>query len=192
MRIITGKYRGRKLIECKDFRSLRPTSDKNRENLFNVLLSSQKIRQLGFEITECSFLDVFCGSGAVALEAMSRGAKSASLIDNDRTHLNLANANAKLLGENNLQYFCVDATKPIFKNREQHNLIFIDPPYYKNLAAIAVKNLLDAGWIADNALIIIEHFLDENLEQIEPKLELLEQRKYKETIFSFYQNKPCF
>ncbi len=192
MRIITGKHRGRKLIECKDFRSLRPTSDKNRENLFNVLLSSQKIRQLGFEITECSFLDVFCGSGAVALEAMSRGAKSASLIDNDRTHLNLANANAKLLGENNLQYFCVDATKPIFKNREQHNLIFIDPPYYKNLAAIAVKNLLDAGWIADNALIIIEHFLDENLEQIEPKLELLEQRKYKETIFSFYQNKPCF
>ena len=192
MRIITGKHRGRKLIECKDFRSLRPTSDKNRENLFNVLLSSQKIRQLGFEITECSFLDVFCGSGAVALEAMSRGAKSASLIDNDRTHLNLANANAKLLGENNLQYFCVDATKPIFKNREQHNLIFIDPPYYKNLAAIAVKNLLDAGWIADNALIIIEHFLDENLVQIEPKLELLEQRKYKETIFSFYQNKPCF
>ncbi len=187
MRIITGKYRGRKLLECKDFRGLRPTSDKNRENLFNVLFSSQKIRQIGFKIENCNFLDVFCGSGAVALEAISRGAKSASLIDNNRDHLNLAKANAELLKENNLDFFCVDATKPIFKNRQQYNLIFIDPPYYKNFAATAAINLLNAGWIENNALIIIEHFLDENLETLEGKLELLEQRKYKETIFSFYK-----
>jgi 16S rRNA (guanine966-N2)-methyltransferase len=192
MSIITGKHRGRKLLECKDFRTLRPTSDKNRENLFNVLFSSGKIRQTGFEIDNCNFLDVFCGSGAVALEAISRGTKSASLIDNNRDHLDLAKANAELLKENDLEFFCFDATKPIFKNRQQYNLIFIDPPYYKNLAAIAAINLLNAGWIADNALIIIEHFLDENLESLTEKFELLEQRKYKETIFSFYKNKACF
>ena len=192
MRIITGKHRGRKLLECKDFRTLRPTSDKNRENLFNVLFSSGKIRQTGFEIENCNFLDVFCGSGAVALEAISRGTKSASLIDNNRDHLDLAKANAELLKENDLEFFCFDATKPIFKNRQQYNLIFIDPPYYKNLAAIAATNLLNAGWIADDALIVIEHFLDENLESLTDKFELMEQRKYKETIFSFYKNKTCF
>ena len=192
MRIITGKHRGRKLLECKDFRTLRPTSDKNRENLFNVLFSSGKIRQTGFEIENCNFLDVFCGSGAVALEAISRGTKSASLIDNNRDHLDLAKANAELLKENDLEFFCFDATKPIFKNRQQYNLIFIDPPYYKNLAAIAATNLLNAGWITDDALIIIEHFLDENLESLTDKFELMEQRKYKETIFSFYKNKTCF
>jgi len=186
MRIIAGKYRGRKLLECKALKSLRPTSDKNRENLFNVLLSSQKICQTGFEIENCNFLDVFCGSGSVALEALSRGAKFASFLDNNREHLNLAKANAELIGKNNLEYFCADATKPIFKNTKQYNLIFIDPPYYKNIAANAAINLLNAGWIENNALIIVEHFLDENLQILAEKLELLEQRKYKETIFSFY------
>ena len=186
MRIISGKYRGRKLVDCKAFRALRPTSDKNRENLFNVLFSSKAIKATGFELQNSHLLDVFSGSGAVSFEALSRGALSAAMIDNNREHLEIAKANAEMLQENNLEYFCFDVSKTIFKNRRQYNLIFIDPPYYKNLAATAVINLLNAGWIEDNALIIIEHSLDEKLAEIEQKLKLLEQRKYKDTIFSFY------
>ena len=187
MRIIAGKHRGRKLLEGKDFRGLRPTSDKNRENLFNILLSSPKIKQAGFEISNCNFLDVFSGTGAVALEALSRGFKSASLVDNNRDHLNLAKDNAEILGENNLEYFCIDVSRSIFKNHQQYNLIFIDPPYNKNLAAIATQNLLNAGWISDKAFIVIEHFIGEKLDLTDHRLRLLEQRKYKDTVFSFYQ-----
>ncbi len=174
------------MLECKAFRDMRPTSDKNRENLFNILFSSKQIKETGFKIENCNFLDVFSGSGAVALEALSRGIKSASLIDNNREHLALAKANAEMIGELNLEYFCADVSKAIFKNHHQYNLIFIDPPYRKNLAAIAVQNLMKAGWIANNALIIIEHSLDENLDSLEPKLQLLERRQYKDMCFGFY------
>ncbi len=187
MRIIAGKHRGRKLLESKHFKKdLRPTSDKNRENLFNVLFSSKKIKEIGFEITDSNFLDVFSGSGAVALEALSRGAKSAALVDKNRDHLDLSKENFELLGEKNVEFFCVDVTKSVFKNNRQYNLIFIDPPYYKNLAAKALLNLTESGWIADNSLIIIEHSLDENLDEIKQKFELLEERKYKDMMFSFF------
>jgi 16S rRNA (guanine966-N2)-methyltransferase len=78
------------------------------------------------------------------------------------------------------------------KAKQQFNLIFIDPPYSKNLAAIAVQNLIDSGWIENQALIIIEHSSLENLQPLERKLEQLEQRRYKETFFTFLKIKPCF
>ncbi|MCE3254889.1 MAG: rRNA ((966)-N(2))-methyltransferase RsmD [Rickettsiaceae bacterium] len=190
MRIISGKHRGRKLVDCSHLKTLRPTSDKNRENLFNIISSSKKIRDTGFELQNSNLLDVFSGSGAVSFEALSRGAKSASLIDNNREHLEVAKENAHLLKEENLEYFCLDISKSAFKNQRQYNLIFIDPPYHKNLAAIAFLNLKNAGWIAPNAVVIIEHSPDENLEELEKILQPLEQRKYKDTIFSFYQNPP--
>jgi 16S rRNA (guanine966-N2)-methyltransferase len=186
MRIISGKHRGRKLLDCRGFKDLRPTSDKNRENLFNVLLSSRKIQEIGFEISNCDFLDVFSGSGAVALEALSRGVKSASLIDRNRDHLDLAKQNADLFGEENLEYFCFDLSKSAFKNQRQYNLIFIDPPYNENLAISSLKNLLDCGWFAKGALIIVEHFFAENLSDVPENVSFLESRKYKDTIFSFF------
>jgi 16S rRNA (guanine966-N2)-methyltransferase len=186
MRIIAGKHRGRKLLESKDFKELRPTSDKNRENLFNILLSSKKFQELDFEIENCDFLDVFAGSGAVALEALSRGAKSASLIDKNRDHLELAKQNAQNFGENGLEYYCFDLSKSIFKNNHQFNLVFIDPPYNKNLALISLKNLVDASWIAKDAIIMVEHFFAENLQNLPENVQFLEERKYKETIFSFF------
>ncbi len=187
MRIITGKHKGRKLVEAKHLKDLRPTTDANRESLFNILSSSKIIKESGFNLEDCELLDAFCGTGAVSFEALSRGIKSATLIDKNRDHLEIAKDNATMLKENNLEYFCFDLARKTPKAKKEHTLIFIDPPYSKNLAAPAFENLLNTGWIANNALIIIEHSFQENLQPIEEKLELLERRKYKETIFSFYK-----
>ncbi len=192
MRVIAGKYRGRKLVDSSHLKELRPTTDSNRENLFNILSSSRIIKESGFDLQDCDILDVFCGTGAVSFEALSRGAKSATLIDKNRDHLEIAKNNAAILKENNVEYFCSDLSRLLPKPKKQYDLIFIDPPYSKNLAAIAFKNLIKSGWIANNALIIIEHSFSENLQEIETELELLEQRKYKETIFSFFKIKLAF
>ena len=186
MRIIAGKHRGRKLADTKHLKDLRPTTDANRENLFNILFSSKSIKNTGFEIQNCNLLDVFCGTGAISFEAISRGAKFATLIDNNPKHLTIAKTNGYLLNENHLEYFCCDLTKPIRKPTKQHNLVFIDPPYSKNFATITVDNLANNGWIKEEALIIIEHSTKENLQPLENRLSLLEQRKYGETIFSFF------
>lgn len=185
MRIIAGKYKGRKLIESSHFKDLRPTSDKNRENLFNILFSSKKIKETNFDIENCDFLDVFAGSGAVAFEALSRGAKSATLIDKNRDHLNLAKENSQILDAQNIEYFTFDLSRKIPSFGKSYNLIFIDPPYDKNLAAISLQNLLDSGWIANNAIIVVEHSDKEKLENISENFEILEERKYKDTVFTF-------
>lgn len=192
MRIIAGKYRGKKLVDAKHLNNLRPTTDSNRENLFNILSSSKLIKETGLELQNCNLLDAFCGTGAISFEALSRGAKSATLIENNGEHLNLAKENAAILKESNLKYFCFDLSKSIPLSKKQHNLIFIDPPYSKNLALIAVENLVKSGWVADNALIIIEHSFSENLQPTQNKLFFLQQRKYKDTIFSFYKIKLAF
>ncbi|MFT6332058.1 MAG: 16S rRNA (guanine966-N2)-methyltransferase [Lentimonas sp.] len=185
MRIIAGKYRGRKLAECREFKELRPTSDKNRENLFNILQSPTKFKEIGFELENCRLLDVFAGSGAVSLEALSRGMKSAALIDKNRPHLELAKKNAENFGENDLEYYCLDLSKKVFKAPKQFNLIFIDPPYNKNLALISLENLINANWIEHGALIVVEHFFAEKLNDLPANIQLLEQKQYKDTIFTF-------
>ena len=185
MRIIAGKHRGRKLIDCSHLKGLRPTTDANRENLFNIILSSKKIAAIGFDINEANVLDVFSGSGAVSLEALSRGAKFATLIDNNRYHLEIAEENAELLKEN-LECFCFDISRSIFKTTKKYNLIFIDPPYSKNLVNIALKNLNSSNCIQKNALVIIEHHQNELLDIDENEFLNLEVKKYKETVFSFF------
>jgi 16S rRNA (guanine966-N2)-methyltransferase len=186
MRIIAGKHRGKKLAESNHLNDLRPTTDANRENLFNIISSSRIIKNIGFELQNCNLLDVFCGTGAISFEAISRGVKSATLIDYNQKHLEIAKANGRLLKENNLEYFCLDLTKSITKAIKQYNLVFIDPPYAKNFATIAVKNLIDCGWIDQWALIIIEHSIKEDLQPLKTTLTLLEQKKYAKTIFSFF------
>lgn len=184
MRIISGKHRGRKLVDSSHLKGLRPTTDANRENLFNILNSSKKIRETGFELQNCNLLDVFCGTGAVSLEALSRGAGSATLIDNNRKHLAIAEENADLLKENNLEYFCFDVSRPIVKSAKQYNLVFLDPPYSKNLIEVALQNLDLSGWIANDALIVIEHSRDEVLNLDKDKFVVLEERKYGNSVFT--------
>jgi len=184
MRIVAGKFRGRNLTKSDHLKSLRPTTDKNREALFNILSSAKFIKEIGFKIEDAVILDVCCGSGAVAFEALSRGAKSATLIDNSRTHLELAQKNSEILKvENEIEILCLDAKK-LPKNDKNFDLIFIDPPYEDSYLEI-IKNLLGKNWIKKSSLVVVE-FETNELKNFE-NLKLLELRKYGKTSFAFLQ-----
>lgn len=190
MRIISGKYRGRKLSDSSKLRSLRPTTDSNRENIFNIFASSKKLEEISFKLEQSEVLDVFCGTGSISFEAISRGAKRATLIDNNRDHLELAKSNANLLAITNIKFIQIDILKPIPKNYdENYNLIYIDPPYSQNMAQKSLENLNQSGWIKNNALITIERSSDEKISFSEQEFKIIDQRRYGRTIFDFLLKK---
>lgn len=187
MRIIGGKYRGRKLLDCSHLK-LRPTTDSNRESLFNLLSASRKITDTGFDLTKSDVLDVFCGSGAISLEALSRGAKSALLIDKNFQHLRIAKENAAAFGEKNIEFIQADLNFSLPSAKRQFNLIYIDPPYAENIYQSTVEKLLQASWIADQALIVIERAelcKNQNL-KLSTNFLPVDSRKYGKTIFDFF------
>ncbi len=193
MRIISGKHKGRKLLDCYKLKNLRPTTNRNRECLFNILLSASFLQEINFDLKKCNLLDVFSGSGSISFEALSRGLKSATLIDNNTENLETSKKNAKILNEEkNCNFINFDLSRNLFKNNKNYNLIFIDPPYNQNLITSTIKNLNKNNFIGDNALIIIEHSKYEKLDHNEIKkesLELILEKKYSKTTFSFFIKK---
>jgi 16S rRNA (guanine966-N2)-methyltransferase len=156
VRIVAGKHRGRTLAAPRG-RDTRPTAARAREALFNILVHGGLGPNGGPAIAEDTLvLDAFAGTGAFAFEALSRGAKAATLLDTDRTALAAAKANAEALKEQaNVAILPRDAARP-GKAERAHNLVFVDPPYGKGLAGVAIAALAHAGWIADKALVVVE------------------------------------
>ena len=146
IRIIGGQWRGRKL-PVPDSPGLRPTTDRVRETLFNWLAP---------DIVDARCLDCFSGSGALGLEALSRYAASATLLEMDRTvarqlQNNLATLKASqgnVVNTNTLTYLA-QAGQP-------HDVVFVDPPFRKGLLEETLRLLEQQGWLADNALIYVE------------------------------------
>jgi 16S rRNA (guanine966-N2)-methyltransferase len=185
MRIITGKFRGRKLADSKHLKSLRPTTDMAREALFNILFSAKSLREIGFNILGANVLDVCCGSGAVALEALSRGAKSATLIDNNRAHLELVRKNLDILGiVSEVKVIQADA-RNLNSSSEFFDLVFIDPPYEDDYLTI-IKSLLEKSWIKEKSLVVIEFKTKNGILGIESFLKEIEVRTYGGTSFGFF------
>jgi 16S rRNA (guanine966-N2)-methyltransferase len=186
VRIVAGKFRGKNLLKSDHLKSLRPTTDKNREALFNILLSAKFVKEIGFKIDGANVLDVCCGSGAVGFEALSRGAKSAVLIENFSAHLELAKKNSVLLKvENDVEILSADA-KRLPRNEKFFDLVFIDPPYAEDYAAI-VKNLLEKNWIQKNSLVVVEFKTADEAEKfVFENLKLLDLRRYGKTSFGFF------
>lgn len=174
MRIISGKHKGRKIELLKDANGkVRPTSEFAREAIFNIL--SHGKFEGGFAGKEV--LDVFCGTGAFGLEALSRGAGSVTFIDNSREAITNARYNAQHMGElANTEFVQSNATK-LGMARKKYSLIFIDPPYFEKLIPPTLASLYNNGWIADDALLVIEHDSKEVLE-IPAMFEIVDQRKY--------------
>lgn len=151
---------------------MRPTVDRVRESLFNRLSH-------GFAgDLEGEVLDVFAGSGALGLEALSRGAKGATFIENGRKSLALLRENIRLLGAD-ARVVSRDARKP--GPGQPHGLIFMDPPYDKGLGERALPQLIREGWVAPGALLVWE-------ERTPPPTPadwtLLDARRYGETRIS--------
>ena len=149
MRIVAGSHRGRRLEAPADQR-IRPTSDRIRESLFNIL--DHKLG--GFAGKRV--LDGFAGTGALGLEALSRGAATALFIDKDRDALALARRNAASLDLTaKVDFRLADITRPP-QLKQQFDLVLLDPPYGQELAAMALGALAAAGWLALDAVAVIE------------------------------------
>ena len=184
MRIVAGKFKGKKLTDSAHLKLLRPTSDKNREALFNILFSAKFIKEMNFLLDEVDVLDLCCGTGAVAFEALSRGAKSVLLVDKNSQHLEIAKKNAQILAvENQTKFLLCDAEK-LPNATFAYGLVYIDPPYAFNPSEI-IKNLIAKNWIDKNSLIVVE---TAEIDFEENNLHLLDKRKYGKTNFSFFKS----
>lgn len=155
MRIIAGRHRGRRL-HAPAGTEVRPTADRAREALFNVL-AHRDLRGDGKPIlVGARVLDVFAGTGAMGLEALSRGATHATFVERDRTVLAALERNIADLDETaRASIHRADALNPP-PAQEQASLIFLDPPYGENLAAPALNALAKAGWLAEGAIAVVE------------------------------------
>jgi 16S rRNA (guanine966-N2)-methyltransferase len=155
MRIISGKHKGRRIELPSDVSdNIRPTSDFAREAIFNILTHG-KFGLNGHSFIDKQVLDVFCGTGAFGLEALSRGAASVTFIDQSRESIAIAKHNAVRMKESEqAQFIIADATK-LSTAKKQFSLIFLDPPYFSKLIPPTLKSLRAGGWIAPEALIVI-------------------------------------
>jgi 16S rRNA (guanine966-N2)-methyltransferase len=189
MRIISGKFRGRKLVDCEKLKTLRPTTDKNREAFFNILQSAKFLKDLDFSLIDCSFLDLCCGSGAVGLEALSRGAKKVFFIENNYQHLEILRKNIELLKVENQIKILAENVKNLNFLNENFDLIFLDPPYDENYQEI-VENLLDKKFLKPKTLLVVE-FEAKKFKIFEEffikNFEILDQRIYGISFFGFYK-----
>lgn len=153
MRIIAGTKRGKNLFAPKDER-IRPTTDRAREALFSILTS-----RLDEPFSAYDVLDVFSGTGALGLEAASRGAKSVLFVDIDTT---LTQKNAVLCGFDNVSFLKKDA-RFLPTSRQAYGVVFLDAPYNKGLSEPALQCLLDGGYVKDGSLVVVETAAEEKL-----------------------------
>ena len=179
MRIISGTARGTKLFTLEG-ETTRPTLDRVKESMFNIIQN---------EVQNSIFIDLFSGSGAIGLEAASRGAKRVILCDKSKQAINIINKNIEKthLKEKvelyNLDYELLLKTKI----KEQPDIIYIDPPYKSDFAINAVNIILENGLVSEHSTIIIETDEEEKilreLEKIEIKI--TDKRKYGRAILIF-------
>ncbi|MGA7072389.1 16S rRNA (guanine(966)-N(2))-methyltransferase RsmD [Bradyrhizobium sp.] len=180
MRVVGGRLKGRNLASPSS-RDIRPTADRLREAIFNIL-----IHAYDDPIEEARVLDLFAGTGALGIEAISRGAKFALFVDNGAEARALMRDNVEALGLGGVtKVYRRDATNlgPAHP-MEPFSLVFIDPPYAKGLADQALISLRDGGWLTPNALLVVEEAKTAGFKGLEGFSEL-ERRAYDDTEFVF-------
>jgi 16S rRNA (guanine966-N2)-methyltransferase len=149
MRIIAGEWRGRPLV-APEGRGTRPTSDRAREGLFSMLVS----RLGGFEGLRVA--DLFAGTGALGLEALSRGARHCTFIDNERDAAATIRRNLDLFGASSRAEVRPQGVEHAPPPLEPYDLVFLDPPYRTGLADMALARLGDPAWVASGGLVSVE------------------------------------
>lgn len=188
MRIIGGKFRG-KTLQAPKGRDTRPTADRTREALFNILAHGKA----AVDLNGLAVLDLYCGTGALGLEAMSRGAARGVFIDRDPEALKLAKANAASMG---LWRDCVmlgldggHLPPPARAVKAPLDLVFMDPPYGAGLVLPALLALGAKGWLKPEAVLVIEMGAEESLEP--PRgYALLDERMYGAAKLYFLKRLP--
>jgi len=178
MRILSGKYKGRVIKMPK---GIRPTQDKVRKALFDIL----------GDLEGLSFLELFAGSGAVGFEAVSRGVSELALVEPNRDCSLAIRNNIESLKIKACQLYPQDAERSLAaldKDGKKFDIIFLDPPYYKDIS----KNILQALGAYDilnrNGLVIAQHFKKDVLPDKAGELILFRQSRYGDTVLSFYKS----
>ena len=178
MRIIGGARRGLKLAEVGEGDAaahLRPTSDRVREAIFNLLINAH-----GNPVAGARVLDLFAGTGALGLESVSRGAVQATFVDDGAKALALIRANiAKMRVEGETHVIRQDATRLGVNPGEGYGLVFLDPPYGKGFGEAALGAALKGGWIAPGAMVVWE---EGTAPRVPEGFALLDQRRYGDTV----------
>ena len=173
MRIIAGQFKGRKLTPPEG-NAIRPTSDRTRESIFNLLMHGQ---YAGENIIGCHVLDLCCGTGALGLEALSRGARIVTFIDKDKTSIALAKANALHCGVTHAAFFVQADVASVPPMREPASLVLMDAPYATPLLAPAYAALQRGGSLLPGALIVAEQERHAPIPVLEGA-ELIDERHY--------------
>ncbi|MGA2124949.1 MAG: 16S rRNA (guanine(966)-N(2))-methyltransferase RsmD [Xanthobacteraceae bacterium] len=180
MRVVGGRLRGRALAGPKSA-AIRPTADRLRESLFNIL-----VHRYGDPVSGARVLDLFAGTGALGVEAVSRGAAFALFVDDGTEARALIRQNVEALGLGGVtKIFRRDATRlgaahPL----EPFGLAFADPPYGRGLAEAALRSARDGGWLVAGALVVVEEALEAAFAAPDG-FEELERRRYDDTELSF-------
>ncbi len=174
MRIIAGQHRGRRL-KTPDNQDIRPTSDKVRQAVFNILNS----RNL---VNEAIVMDMFCGTGALGIEALSQGSSFCYFFDKAKESVRITQDNVAMISEEDRSLIrCQDGLKLI--QRQDHeaavSLVFLDPPYNKGLIEKVVTILVEGNWLAENASFVIETSRQEKISC--PQLSVDLEKSYGDT-----------
>ncbi len=184
MRIIGGQRRGLKLADVGSGDAaahLRPTSDRVREAIFNLLMNGP----YGNPVQDARVLDLFAGTGALGLEALSRGAARVAFVDDGTTARALLRQNIeKMQAMGTTDVWRRDATRMGLNRGPGYNLVFLDPPYGKRLGERSLASLAEGGWLAPGALIVWE----ENTSPVPPEGFIQrDQRRYGETLITILE-----
>ncbi|GAA0176939.1 16S rRNA (guanine(966)-N(2))-methyltransferase RsmD [Clostridium sediminicola] len=181
MRVIAGRAKGKKLIP-PDGMQTRPTLDRVKENIFNIIQN---------EVVDAVAVDVFAGTGSLGLESVSRGAKQCYLVDKHPTTFKFLTENIKNLGfEKECTALNMDSYMALksFGNKQIiFDLIFIDPPYAKDMIPLAIDLIHDGKILKKDGLIVTKIDTSENLYEGSEWIKLVNHRKYGNTTVCFYR-----
>ncbi len=181
MRIVAGEYRGLHLVSPKGKR-VRPTADRVREAVFNIL---------GTDFGELWVLDLFAGTGAMALEALSRGASFVVMVDQHPAALRLIGRNLATCGNpKNVKVYRLDlrrGLKALIRLGYRFDLVFLDPPYGRGLSQRCLEQLGNGALLNPSATVVSEHAIEEKLTSVYGCLQRRTMRRYGSTALSFYQ-----
>lgn len=181
MRIIGGEYRSR-IIEMPKGVEIRPTQDRVREAIFNVLA----------DVNGKRVLDLFAGSGAYGLEAISRGAEHATFVENNSRCLATIQSNIDSLKIPETKYTVLRSSvltsmPRLEKDGERFDLVFVDPPYHKDMARKCLIHLDYYDILSKINLIVVEHFKSDSLEADLDSVRIEKEREYGDTVISIFR-----
>ena len=168
MKVVAGKYKGRKLID-RPMDHIRPTADMVKQSIFN---------KLQFELVDANVLDLFCGTGALGIEALSRGARKVVFADGDKRSVKLTQDNLKLIG-------CLQDVRVVFGDYSQtlaslkgdkFDIILLDPPYKSGIYQQCLNLIFENGLLAENGTIVCEQ--EKSIDIDYSPFKLVDERNY--------------